>query len=114
MLAEECKRCGECCKAMPCGISIALFDKDSCKALEKNGNGTYSCGLVLHASQYIDLGEHADWKDQFLDEMLTKMLGIGYGCDSSPQVLWTHRKMNEEGKRRFKTHSTATIKKETL
>jgi len=83
---EQCTGCGKCCTATPCAIGLALLgDYRPCRALEYK-NGKYYCGLVLHASQYVDLGEYVEWKDEFLAKLFSHMLGIGAGCCSSPSV----------------------------
>lgn len=85
---ERCTGCGECCLAIPCGLAFALFDQPedstfACPALEKAGD-QYRCGLVLHPQQYIDLGEKAQWRDDWFGALIGLMLGIGVGCDSGP------------------------------
>ena len=94
--SETCSRCGDCCNAIPCGISLCFFeDIRPCPALESNSNGKYGCGLVLHASKYIDVGKSAKWKDKFLSKLFSHMLGVGYGCCSSP----TKTQIGQEMKR---------------
>jgi hypothetical protein len=83
---EQCNKCGKCCLAIPCGISLAFFGSHGgCEALEQNPDGTYVCGLVEHASKYLDLGIEAAWKDEFLTNLFSHMLGVGMGCCSSPE-----------------------------
>jgi hypothetical protein len=84
-LGKICSKCGDCCKAIPCGIGFAIFgDHRPCAALEKYGD-KYACGLVLHPSKYIELGEEAPWKDEWFSKMVGGMLGIGLGCCSSKE-----------------------------
>lgn len=81
-----CARCGDCCLKYPCGIGRMFFGEEitSCSALEHDEDATYTCGLVAHPSHYVDLGESAAWKDEWLGRMIAAMLGIGRGCCSSP------------------------------
>lgn len=98
---DKCERCGKCCAAIPCGIGLALIgDKRPCRALERNEDGQYQCGLVVHASEYVDLGKNTDWKDKFLGEMFAHMLGIGMGCCSSLDVDLNHHIFLENHKNR--------------
>lgn len=84
-MREKCKQCGECCKSEVCLIGLALFKTNElpCPALEFHGDDKYYCGLVLHMSQYVDLGEYADWKDEYFGKRFSEKLGIGKGCCSS-------------------------------
>ena len=94
---EKCIRCGDCCKAIPCGIGhFACGDHRPCKALELV-NGKYQCGIVVKASKYMDLGEHADWKDEFLAHLFSQMLGFGMGCCTSPE----NESLTKEMRKRF-------------
>jgi len=82
-LGKLCTRCGDCCRAIPCGIGFAIFgDHRPCAALEKYGK-QYACGLIQHPSEFIDLGEPATWKDEWFSKMVSGMIGIGLGCCSS-------------------------------
>lgn len=75
-----CKRCGDCCSKIPCGIGFVIFgDQRPCPALE-NENGVFSCGLVINASKYIDLGVHSIWKNIWFGKMVSGMIGISLGC----------------------------------
>ena len=86
MSSEQCTRCAKCCKAMPCGIALCFFgDIRPCPAIETGVNGKRSCGLILHVSEYINVGEAAEWKNEFLSKLFSHMLGVGYGCCSSPE-----------------------------
>lgn len=88
---QKCIRCGKCCTAIPCSIGLALLgDHRPCLALETDIDGRHSCGLVLHASQYIDLGENIDWKNEFLRKLFSHMLGLGAGCCSNPRYDLIH------------------------
>jgi len=51
-----------------------------CPALEME-DGKASCGLVAHPQKYVDIGSHQEWKDAFLGGFITRLLGIGMGCD---------------------------------
>lgn len=78
----QCKRCGKCCLKSPCFLSREILkNKDKCKALEKDGE-VYTCGLVRKPSDYLDLGEKAGWKDRYLRDTFSQLLGIGKYCDS--------------------------------
>jgi len=96
----ECIRCGKCCKSHPCGIAIATIHQDwmtetieeydtnlstPCLALEYV-DGQYRCGMLIHASKYLDLGPNAKWNDGFMAEIFSEYLGIGLGCCTSPQT----------------------------
>lgn len=91
MVEDRCDRCGKCCKAIPCSIGLALLgDHRPCKALERKEDGTYECGLVRKTSDYMPLGKECEWKDDFLRNLFSHMLGIGLGCCSSPHTDLIH------------------------
>ena len=103
---DKCTRCGSCCRAIPCGIGLFVCgDHRPCKALECV-DGKYQCGLVVKASNYMNLGKRSKWKDDFLRELFSNMLGVGMGCCSSPEGKILHREMLKRlGKnRRHATH----------
>ena len=81
---KKCQRCGICCKQELCDVALAVFEKDKqdppCPALEPHSDRTYSCGLMLHASEYMDIGEYAVWKDEYFRKIFSNMLGVGKGC----------------------------------
>lgn len=80
---EKCTRCGECCKAIPCGIGLDLLgDHRPCLALELQGD-EYTCGLVLYASKYVGLGQP---QEELFAQVVSGILGIGMGCDRSPET----------------------------
>lgn len=84
---KPCRRCGDCCSKFPCAIaSMTIGDHRPCAALESVGDGTFSCGLMIHPSRYIDTGEEVEWKDQFLGGVFARMLGAGMGCCAGPQT----------------------------
>ena len=79
-----CVRCGRCCLAEPCDLATEFLGSDgACSALEQEADGLYSCGLVLHPSRYLDMGQAATWKDEMLVGWFRLLLGIGIGCDST-------------------------------
>jgi len=83
-MPKECSRCGDCCTKSPCGIALATVGgKAPCVALERVGDIT-QCGLMVHPSRYMDLGEETSWRDVFLGGVFAKMLGAGMGCCTSP------------------------------
>ena len=85
---EKCIRCGECCKAIPCGIGLTLLgDHRPCLALELHGN-EYACGLIIHSSRYVDLN-----KPQLFRQRALRRLGIGMGCGVSPETEAIRAKM---------------------
>jgi len=82
--AKQCTQCGKCCVAEPCDIALAVFgDVKSCPALESEPDQRHACGLISHAGRYLNIGQRAQWKDDYLCRMFSLMLGIGMGCDSS-------------------------------
>lgn len=85
---DKCNNCGECCNALPCGIALELIEgcnpPGPCPALEFK-DGKYYCGLLIHSSQYIDLGENVEWKNKWLRDLFSQILGIGMGCCSCPE-----------------------------
>lgn len=82
---DKCTRCGKCCKAIPCSIGFFFCgDHRPCKALELVKN-QYQCGLLKKPSKYIEIGEHVEWKEDFLRKLFSNMLGPGMGCCTSPQ-----------------------------
>lgn len=85
---KKCTRCGECCIENPCFLSRQLLiNSGNCSALEKDG-GQYSCGLYLKPTKYLDLGEHAAWKDKLFSEIIKNLMGIGKICEkNSPREL---------------------------
>jgi len=87
-MSKPCTQCGRCCKATPCGLAVEFLDDVSspCKALELHDDGKYYCGLVVHPSRYIDVGEAGAWKDEFLGTVFASMLGIGRGCCSEAET----------------------------
>lgn len=90
---DKCTGCGKCCETIACGIGHALLgDHRPCLALELK-DGKYYCGLVLHASKYVDLGENVGWKDEFLKKLFSHMLGVGMGCCSDPERETLHNEM---------------------
>ncbi len=96
MKNKACVRCGKCCSAMPCGIALCFFgDTRPCPALETNNEAEHACGLVIHASIYIDIGEKHQWKDEFLSKLFSHMLGIGYDCCSSPEKEMLNAEMRK-------------------
>ena len=51
---DPCNRCGVCCLASQCCVSTARFGKVAiCPALELDGNGKYTCGLMVNAEKYV-------------------------------------------------------------
>lgn len=83
---KPCTRCGGCCRTFPCSVGATfLGDHRPCKALEMQGK-QYACGMVLHASRYIDLGGNTGWKDELLREVFGDLLGIGWGCCRDPET----------------------------
>lgn len=83
-MRAKCDQCGECCRSEVCEIGLAVVgDGLPCRALELHDDGKHYCGLVLHASRYVDVGdENVDWKDEYLGKLFSEKLGIGKGCCS--------------------------------
>ena len=93
---KDCTRCGNCCKAIPCRLGLAfLNDVRPCPALKEDSQGKYTCLLLTEANQFFDVGEQAGWKNAFLSRLFSHMLGIGYGCCSSPEGEAIADKMRE-------------------
>ncbi len=79
--SPQCTQCGKCCKAIPCGMGLVLLgDYRPCRALELSDDGKHYCGLILHASHYIDLGENTGWKDEFISDLVATYNMVGKGC----------------------------------
>lgn len=96
-MVEQCDKCGKCCKSIPCSIGLALLgDHRPCKALELEKDGTFSCGLVKHTSEYVNIGRDHMWKDEFLGHLFSHMIGIGLGCCSSPHTDLVHAEMGKK------------------
>jgi hypothetical protein len=102
-MSKPCTRCGECCRLSPCGICHAVFgDVDTCPALETVADG-FSCGLVVHPCDFVDLGEAADWKTEWFGRFITGLLGVGMGCCSGPTAdlvrkqMWARKMADTEG-----------------
>ena len=69
--------------SIPCGISFAIWgDIGRCNALEVHGN-EYACGLVTNPSNYVNIGGHDTWRNDWFGKMVGGMLGIGMGCCST-------------------------------
>lgn len=84
---EPCNGCGYCCAAEPCALAVEYVgagEEGPCPALEFE-DGRAWCGLVRHASRYMDLPN--DWADQILGEMFAAALGTGRGCDAGDYPL---------------------------
>lgn len=83
---DPCTRCGSCCKAEICDVGKALHltveENIPCPALLGHSDGTYSCGLLLTPSRFVDWGEAAKWKYRFFGGIIQCLLGVGKGCDS--------------------------------
>ena len=82
-----CNGCGYCCAAEPCALAIEYVGagkEGPCPALEFEGGRAW-CGLVRHASRYMDLPN--DWADQNIGEMIAAALGVGRGCDADDYTL---------------------------
>lgn len=68
---KACNRCGWCCIAEQCRISVDLFgERDRCPALVATGD-TFACDLVMDAGYPT------------ASRVIGEMLGIGRGCDAS-------------------------------
>lgn len=77
-----CRRCGDCCRKYPCGLSWLLFNPDAeddleappheCPALEFD-EGKATCGLVDHPLAYVT-------GDSLLSYLIYEHLAIGEGC----------------------------------
>ena len=79
---EGCNGCGYCCAEEPCHLAVEYIGAGTegpCPALEFE-EGRAWCGLVRHASRYMDLPN--DWADAVLGEMFATALGAGRGCDA--------------------------------
>ena len=70
MWIPKCVGCGYCCLKAPCSISVGLFGKDKCPALNwSEKKGRYICLLVIDPS--------------YKGDAYKKDLAIGEGCSSS-------------------------------
>ncbi|TXN51073.1 hypothetical protein [Methylobacterium sp. WL2] len=75
---EGCNGCAE----EPCHLEVEYIGAGTegpCPALEFE-EGRAWCGLVRHASRYMDLPN--DWADAILGEMFATALGAERGCDA--------------------------------
>lgn len=75
----RCNGCGYCCQAEACSLSLEYLHSEEapCIALEFDGE-QYRCGLVMHASKYL---KTPAFGDELIRGLLTRALGVGYGCD---------------------------------
>lgn len=84
---RPCTRCGLCCLAERCALSLGFFranDSKRCPALEREGD-VWSCGLISHTESYAkDAGIEWPSRDYLeIEEFFGELLGIGKGCDST-------------------------------
>jgi hypothetical protein len=90
---SPCNRCGEYCRQEACPASVEYLHSEQipCIALEIQPDGTFVCGLMLHATRYIRpewAGEDTSGPDGFISEGLKKLLAVGRGCgmqDGAPR-----------------------------
>lgn len=56
-MTSPCVGCGYCCIKVPCPLSVKLYGKDDCPALQWDGE-RYRCTLAeeYHAALYIGAG----------------------------------------------------------
>ncbi|MCJ2126437.1 hypothetical protein [Methylobacterium sp. J-077] len=79
---KGCNGCGYRCAEEPCELAgeyIGAGTECPCPALEFE-EGRAWCGLVRHASRYMDLPNA--WADAILGEMFATALGAGRGYDA--------------------------------
>lgn len=89
---QPCNGCGYCCISEVCLLGKELGDHEMCKALITNGEGTYSCGLVVDPYKYMPADRAVTWRriddispgvgEQGAKDFHAHMLGAGRGCDS--------------------------------
>lgn len=91
---QPCNGCGMCCIVQVCDLGLELGDDKNCRALLKNDDGSYGCGLIVDPYSVMPEDRVKSWKtiDSLLpgstpgEDALRKyhadMLGAGKGCDS--------------------------------
>lgn len=90
---NPCNGCGICCIARVCELGLALGDDQNCRALLRNQNGSFTCGLVQDPYSYLDSESLRPWLlldeleggnagELALKEMNATALGAGRGCDA--------------------------------
>lgn len=90
---SPCNGCGICCIASVCELGLALGDNQNCRALIRNHDGSFTCGLVHDPYSYLDSESLMPWLvldelkgghtgELALKEMNAKALGAGRGCDA--------------------------------
>lgn len=95
---DPCNGCGVCCIAQVCDLGKELGDDQSCKALMRNPNRSFSCGLVVDPYRFMPESELAVWKfidvqgggragEERLKQLNASLLGAGRGCDSDDEAV---------------------------
>lgn len=90
---DPCNGCGVCCIVQVCYLGVELGDDKNCKALIKNSDGSYACGLVADPYRFLPEAELETWKmidglkpgahvgEEELKKVYRDVLGAGKGCD---------------------------------
>lgn len=98
VFGDPCNGCGVCCIAQVCDLGKELGDDQNCKALIRNPDRSFSCGLVVDPYQYMPESELTDWKlidvqgngragEDRLKQLNASLLGAGLGCDSDDAAV---------------------------
>lgn len=92
-----CNGCGVCCIAQVCELGLALGDPINCKALIRNPDLSFTCGLVADPYRFIPEDELQVWKfidsrqagagESRLKRLQADLLGTGRGCDCDDDVI---------------------------
>lgn len=80
---SPCNGCGQCCIAVQCPISLAMFgEQELCPALvHERGSSRFACGLAVDTAAFVP--DLPSWGGEALTETFALMIGAGIGCDGT-------------------------------
>lgn len=81
---DPCNRCGLCCWAAQCDLSMHVFGKriGPCPALEKAEDGKMACGIVTHPQNYIPVRFLMTHGADTISKSAALLVRAGDGCDA--------------------------------
>lgn len=80
---SPCNKCGQCCEDQLCPLGSLLFDKQDgpCPALQRNEDGTGTCGLVSDPKRWAPFRVAVVGEDRMRRSALL-LIGADSGCDA--------------------------------
>ena len=79
---SPCNNCGRCCMNERCPLGVIAFGSgDSCPALEPNGLGGFSCGLIANPGKHVPQIVMAHGADA-VSQSAAFLVAAGTGCDA--------------------------------